>query len=326
MPTAGSLFGYGVTSDFELARLRPGPGPRSNLRIERATGPLTHVTGDLVAWSSGPEAGGWTYALFQTERGLIADCSVTGSYLIDAPGGRVVAEPRSPGFEHRLVSAIAPLFAAERGDVVLHASAVVTARGAVLFCGRSGVGKSTLAYLLAHAGHPMLAEDGAALTLDGDRVRAWPGPLGARVADDSAAVAEGLSPRGASPESKPVRFAPGQPDALPAQPVAAVVALAERGSLPTEPELLDPLRALPHVASHLVHSGRDGLRPAFAGAARLAERVPVYRCALPDDLSVAPAAAEELLRAVTSSSARPAADAGPSHSRRRTASSALRSA
>ena len=46
-----------------------------------------------------------------------------------------------------------------RGLVTLHASAVCTRRGAVLFLGRSGAGKSTLAAALAVRGYEVLADD-----------------------------------------------------------------------------------------------------------------------------------------------------------------------
>ncbi|HEY1607247.1 MAG TPA: hypothetical protein VGF77_16790 [Allosphingosinicella sp.] len=46
-----------------------------------------------------------------------------------------------------------------RGDVVIHASAVLVGDSAILFCGASGAGKSTLAAALGERGYPMLSDD-----------------------------------------------------------------------------------------------------------------------------------------------------------------------
>jgi hypothetical protein len=46
-----------------------------------------------------------------------------------------------------------------RGLIPLHASAILTDKGAVLFAGASGAGKSTLAHALQQRGYPALADD-----------------------------------------------------------------------------------------------------------------------------------------------------------------------
>lgn len=47
----------------------------------------------------------------------------------------------------------------QRGRVVLHASAVAAGDRAMLFCGASGAGKSTMAALLSRRGYPLLNDD-----------------------------------------------------------------------------------------------------------------------------------------------------------------------
>jgi len=54
----------------------------------------------------------------------------------------------------------------QRAQVVLHASAVLVGRRAVLFCGPSGAGKSTMAAALNQRGYPIIADDVSALALD----------------------------------------------------------------------------------------------------------------------------------------------------------------
>ena len=73
---------------------------------------------------------------------------------------------------------LGPVMAAclqQRGIAVLHASAVDTGRGAVLFTGASGSGKSALAAALVQRGWRLLADDVAGLALDaGGRVEVLP--------------------------------------------------------------------------------------------------------------------------------------------------------
>lgn len=54
----------------------------------------------------------------------------------------------------------------QRGVLALHASAVVTPAGAVLFCGRRQAGKSTLAAALRQRGWPLAGDDKAAIYLE----------------------------------------------------------------------------------------------------------------------------------------------------------------
>lgn len=54
----------------------------------------------------------------------------------------------------------------QRGQIVLHASAVRVGGKAALFCGQSGAGKSTLAAALTRHGYPLVTDDICALTFD----------------------------------------------------------------------------------------------------------------------------------------------------------------
>ena len=62
----------------------------------------------------------------------------------------------------------------QRGQVVLHASAVRVGGKAVLFCGASGTGKSTLAAALAQRGFPLVSDDLCAVTAGAGAVAVQP--------------------------------------------------------------------------------------------------------------------------------------------------------
>lgn len=85
-------------------------------------------------------------------------------------GRRIVGEPEhgaDPAMVEAILagSAMAALLQ-QRGVVTLHASAVQTSAGAVLFAGHSGSGKSSLLAALVARGYTMLADDVVGIVLD----------------------------------------------------------------------------------------------------------------------------------------------------------------
>jgi hypothetical protein len=69
----------------------------------------------------------------------------------------------------------------QRGTLAIHASAVLTSRGAVLICGPSGSGKSTLAAALRQRGFQVLADEVSVIDPDGDPLLVHPGSTSLRV-------------------------------------------------------------------------------------------------------------------------------------------------
>ncbi len=71
----------------------------------------------------------------------------------------------------------------QRGEYVLHASAIAVDGGAMVFCGPSGAGKSSLVAALCAAGFPLVSDDicrihfghgGPSVIPDGRRLKLWP--------------------------------------------------------------------------------------------------------------------------------------------------------
>jgi hypothetical protein len=109
-------------------------------------------------------------------------------------GGNEIVIERQPEAEDEMVRLLligtgAALLLHQRGLLPLHAGAIVTPRGAVLFMGHSGAGKSTLLNAMGLRGYPMLCEDLAAVRIDGDG-QAWvePGVQVTKLWADSAAA------------------------------------------------------------------------------------------------------------------------------------------
>ena len=257
-----SLFGYTIDSEVALGRAAPEPGPRGTLRVER--GALTGVADGAEVLASFD-----TCALARGPAGAVVTCALTGTFVIDGETRTVAVDAAAcepADLEHRVVATAVPLLAAELGDVVLHAAAIETDAGVVLFCGPSGRGKSTLAAALATHGHRVLADDGAVVSFE-PRAVAWPGPTGIRLWRDGGRALV------------PARRAPAP------VPLAAIVVLAPRGGASAAVERLDPAEAVPEVVPHVMTAASPVLPAAFATAARLAREVPVWRGRLPDDLA-----------------------------------------
>jgi hypothetical protein len=170
-------YGFFLASEFELPELLP-----SDEDVE----PQVWVSwGDVPPALDEPERQG---VLFQVR---------TGAYLLNVPnvarylvreGCEIIVQPYEHAAESEvglfLTSNCFPALLYQRGIYSMHASAIQTERGAVLFCGPSGNGKSTLLAAFVLKDYPMLADDVAGIRLeDGEppqvipaypRLKLWP--------------------------------------------------------------------------------------------------------------------------------------------------------
>jgi hypothetical protein len=287
----GSLYGFEVKADLPLRRLNAAPGTRGELAIDAAREPLPVPDGEPVSTLVGDD-GHRFYASHELNGHCLLELPPSGEFLLDPAAVRVTVRTGDDDEdlrEHRIVSSAVGTLLAMRGDLVLHASAVAVGGRAVLFCGPTGRGKSTLALALGESGHGVLGEDGVAIDLESGRPVAFPGARGIRVRSSGA---DGARRTDLVPDP-----APAEP---PPCPVAAVVLLGERGEALTV-EALEPARALALLTPNLTHSGgRAAIAEAFGRLARLLRTVPAFRASLPEDLDALPKAATELLDGVAS--------------------------
>lgn len=287
----GSLYGFEVKTELALRRLNAAAGTRGQLTIDLTAEPLSVPRGEPVSTLVGDD-GRRFYASHELDGRCLLELPPSGDFLLDPGAIRVAVRAGDDDEdlrEHRIASSAVCTLLAMRGDLVLHASAVAAGARAIVFCGPTGRGKSTLALALGEAGYGVLGEDGLAIALDRDEPIAFPGARGVRVRRLSA---DGSRRTDLVPDP-----APGEP---PPCPVAAMVLLGERGkALSVEP--LEAARALALLTPNLVHSGgREAIAAAFGRLARLLHTVPAFRASLPEDLGALPTAAAGLLDGIAS--------------------------
>ena len=132
-------------------------------------------------WSGVPRAYGYT-----TNSHHWICLPEVAAYRFTAAGGVVEAIATSAR-DHEIEDAyrrrVLPFVLQALGSELLHASGVVTASGAVGFCGSSSVGKSTLAHRLTHRGHQPLADDALMFEPTDTRVDAIRIPFTVRIED-----------------------------------------------------------------------------------------------------------------------------------------------
>ncbi len=208
---------------------------------------------------------------------------------------------------HFLLEPVLAFVLRQRGELVLHASAVAFGGRAAIVCGPAGAGKSTTAGACLMAGAAMLSDDVVRVSPSGDAWYAHPGTPNCRVWDDGARALVGdlsrapvFSPTwdkrvvrpedlGATIEQEPV-------------PVALVCVLAERSPGPSPRlEVMDgygAVRALLEPASPPWVTDTAVRAAELRRLAGLATATRVVRLIAPDDPAALPRIAAVIRDAV----------------------------
>ena len=160
MPVVHSYRAYGLCIRSEIAAPFAAPGRENGadltIRVGAAPASLGDSTGVWGGWQAAPGR-------------LLLNVEGTARYLITEQGRDVVVAPAAVGDGAVGVFLFGSVLGAclqQRGYLTLHASAIETDAGAVLFAGARGIGKSTLAAALLDRGYRMLADDISAVALD----------------------------------------------------------------------------------------------------------------------------------------------------------------
>jgi len=183
--------------------------------------------------------------------------------------------------EDLYLNQILPMISGQRGETVLHASAVAVKGEAVAFVGQTGRGKSTLAAAFAHAGMPFLSDDGVRLTKEGGRYLAAPNQPSFRLWQDSEAAV--VSAGKVSDDSDNVKTRVAASDALPFEsrplPLRALYFLGPGHAKDTGIESLPEQAALAELLNHsflLDVTDKARLQSHFGALADLSATVPVF--------------------------------------------------
>ena len=166
-PATARAWGLRVRSEIPLP-FPPGAAPAEpDVTVRLGSVPGAPGVSAGAPWESAP-------GVFRLEVAGVA------RYLVQN-GREITVEPAGGDEAAMGAFLLGPVMAAclqQRGVVTLHASAVESAAGAVLFAGGSGAGKSVLAAALGERGYRLLADDVAALVLGAgghpEVLPAWP--------------------------------------------------------------------------------------------------------------------------------------------------------
>lgn len=229
--------------------------------------------------------------LWQTAPGaFLLDIEGVARYLV-SNGCEILIEP-APQADNRdisvfLAGSVMGALLQQRGITTLHASAIATESGALLFLGNSAAGKSTLMAAMMQRGYAMLADDITAVALDAadqlqvlsavSGIKLWASALNALSLREHARerVREGIEKYRISPDSFHV---------MPQPPRAAFV-LHSHNQDNFETTALrskDACKALISCTYHHRFLRGLGQKPAhFRMLTTLARHIPIYRMMRP---------------------------------------------
>ncbi len=310
---------YGLTlaSDTPLPELgsapRGDPDPTAHLRVRLIGRPPRQPAPSrwFMSWTH-PTGARWLDCA-RDASGFLLRFPALADFSVDVRGREIVCHARRgtpmATLRHLLLDQVLPLVLNLRGRDALHATCVLTPRGACAFTGPTGAGKSTLAASFLLAGYPVLSDDCLVLGEDGGAILATPAYPGLRLWGDALAALGG-----ARAPSRPVahytskrrlRTREGRTPRLAARyPVARVYALAppavEKRGEPAAPRIerlsrREGLMELIAAAFRLDIADRGMLARQFDFLARVASRVPVRRLRIPHDFAVLPAVRASIL-------------------------------
>ena len=200
-----------------------------------------------------------------------------------------------------LLNQLFPLLLAE-DRLVLHASAVATPDGAIVFAGAPGQGKSTLATALALRGFPLVSDDFLVIDQSGAAPLALPSGVAPRLWPDSVkAILPGRHRQFplVSRRSAKRRIAAGVPVTTRAVPIARVFVMATVAPT-SDVEPIARVAAVPALtASAFVGriDERAVVRDTFERVTSLVARVPIHRLPVLRDYAQLDAVTAMLLEA-----------------------------
>jgi hypothetical protein len=309
-----SVYGLTIASDSPIPELDelPRPSVESAIDVElylrRHRRPPVR-TSEFFRKGTLPDGTPWLNVA-RIEEGYLLRYVDFADFILDRSGSTIrcctVEEDVSPTtVRHLVLDQVFPMVLNLRGREAIHATAIVTERGACSFTGPAGSGKSTLAASFSLAGFPAMGDDCLALIdkgVGGDGIRAIPAYPGIRLWTEAAQALEIDGKRShavAEYTRKRRMLASLHIDKFPTEPQPLVRIYRVIRPAGGEPALdapviekLAPTDAFIELVSStfpLDVSDRAMLERHFRFLQSVAARVPIKRLRIPNDHSALPA-------------------------------------
>lgn len=157
-----TAYGLNFESNFPLPEFRPHQNGRADVSVKYGKVPkkLDSPSGNGLAWQAAPGK-------------LLLTVKDVARYLV-VENREVIVQPDESADENTvrvfLLGSVLGALLHARQMLVLHSSVIRTEKGAVLFMGRSGAGKSTTLGALLKRGYAMMADDKAGIIVDKDGI------------------------------------------------------------------------------------------------------------------------------------------------------------
>jgi len=188
------VYGLTIESDTrfpELSKLeKPADVMVTDVRVRlRAPGtPLPHFS-EVLKTTTKPDGTPWLTSA-RIGDGYLLQFFGMADFTIDGAGGELTCWNVEPGVSadtvrHLVLDQVLPMVLNRRGREALHATAIVTPKGACAFSGPAGSGKSTLAASFFLAGFGALGDDCLPLVEQNGSIRILPGYPGMRLGHDA---------------------------------------------------------------------------------------------------------------------------------------------
>jgi len=188
------VYGLTIESDTrfpELSKLekptdRMATDVRLRLRVPRTNPP---VFSEILKTTTFPDGTPWLTSA-RVGDGYLLRFVGTADFILDGAGRELTCWHVEPGvsadtIRHLVLDQVFPMVLNRRGQEALHATAIVTPKGACAFCGPAGSGKSTLAASFFLAGFGALGDDCLPLVEQNGSIRVLPGYPGKRLGRDA---------------------------------------------------------------------------------------------------------------------------------------------
>ncbi len=183
------LCGRVLASAIVLPELEPANGGETDLELRLAPAqPRADTADDWFRRDRLDDGSPWL-SIGHSAGGFLFRFHGLADFSVARDGARVLCHPL-PGLppatlRHLALDVVAPLALTLAGLTVVHAGAVASPEGAVVFVGPTGSGKSTLTAALAASGWPVVADDALVIEVGPAAPVCLPGYPGLRLWPDS---------------------------------------------------------------------------------------------------------------------------------------------